>query len=88
MKRKRNRQMEMMNDAVRNFFSNQLSTKFSQMSFLCACAVMSTCVRAVDITPSLSVCAPEHVIVAEEEGEPQQNEHRQESCGGVANVVR
>jgi len=48
--------MEMMNDAVRNFFSNQLSTKFSQMSFLCACAVMSECVRAVDITPSPSVC--------------------------------
>ena len=46
MKRKRNRQMEMMNDAVRNFFSNQLSTKFSQMSFLCACAVVRACVCA------------------------------------------
>jgi hypothetical protein len=38
--------MEMMNDAVRNFFSNQLSTKFSQMSFLCACAVVRACASA------------------------------------------
>jgi hypothetical protein len=43
MKRKRNRQMEMMNDAVRNFFSNQLSTRFSQMSFLCVCVCVCVC---------------------------------------------